>query len=62
MSRRRRLRRLCAFCAHRQESAFLQTDGNWRRFVEAYCTTAGLAPEWMLERIARRLNAVGVPE
>lgn len=58
MSRRRRLRRLQAFCAHRQEARFLLADGNWQRFVAAYCRSAGLTPDWMLPRVGRRLSSL----
>jgi len=55
MSRRRRLRRIRFFCGHRQEGAYLLANGNWRRFVSSYCQAAGVAPGWMLERVALQL-------
>ncbi len=61
MSRRRRLKRLQFFCAHHPERAYLATDGNWRRFVQAYCESAGLTPDWMLEHVARRLGQHPAP-
>ncbi|MGE0624918.1 MAG: hypothetical protein AB7I04_12115 [Pseudomonadales bacterium] len=61
LSGRRRLRRLGAFCGHRGERQFFLADGNWRRFVHAYCRAAGLAPEEALEHVERHLHSLVTP-